>query len=477
MSSVVKGKSVITKVAFGWENIEAPIIAFVAAELPFVFQGVHGNAKTTVGKLIGHVYGDNTFRYFDCSKANLIAMAGFPDAKKMAAGEQAFVPNNRSLIGSDKHPVKVILLDELTRAPKEAQNLLLEVVENKSVFGIPTGHMICIATMNPETYRNAMKLDQALIDRFVGYIPVPDYKESSSEDIEAMIKINMAQEVDKDYIDNVGKELKTVVESVRTKYQEFLKDAGIQDRVSGYVAQLYDYAKGKFGDDEDAPYSSGREQAAQLWRAIMALGAYYVVVKGKDDREALVDAAQESIKYCLVTKHTMQDKYTRILETAHQSFKFILMSTGKGAAGKLQIAYAKSISPHAKLTFWDQYYDDVLKHCDASAQTEMLQGTLDAIDNYAPRNAKEKSNAEQERLSMRARLYGIAKRKPEFASTADQLEGALICQLVAGMNARNLTTATEPFKATLTKPTVKSSDIVDLIVHLTQLGQARRRGY
>ena len=173
---LIKTKGIISKVAFGWDDIEAAIISFVAAELPFVFQGVHGNAKTTVGKLIGYVYGDDTFRYFDCSKANLIAMAGFPDAEKMKNGEQAFVPNNRSLIGSDKFKVRVVLLDELTRAPKEAQNLLLEVVENKSVFGIPTGHKICIATMNPETYRSAIKLDQALIDRFVGYLPIPDYK-------------------------------------------------------------------------------------------------------------------------------------------------------------------------------------------------------------------------------------------------------------------------------------------------------------
>ena len=45
----IKTKGIISKVAFGWDSIEAPIIAFVAAELPFVFQGVHGNAKTTVG--------------------------------------------------------------------------------------------------------------------------------------------------------------------------------------------------------------------------------------------------------------------------------------------------------------------------------------------------------------------------------------------------------------------------------------------
>jgi hypothetical protein len=125
------------------------------------------------------------------------------------------------------------------------------------------------------------------------------------------------------------------------------------------------------------------------------------------------------------------------------------------------------MNPQAKLNFWDQYYDDVVRHCDVVMQGEMLQSTLDSIDNYMPRNAKKKKGAAEEVLSMRARLYGIAKRKTEFAATADQLEGALICQLVAGMNSGGYTTKDDPFKGTLSKATIKSSDIVDLIVHLT----------
>jgi MoxR-like ATPase len=308
---IVKTKGVITKVAYGWDTIEAPIIAFVAAELPFVFQGVHGNAKTTVGKLIGYAYGDNSFRYVDCSKATILSMAGFPDLEKMKKNEQSFIPTNRTLIGTEKFPVKVILLDELTRATKDTQNLFLELIENKTVFGQDTGHRVCIATMNPETYKNTMKLDAALRDRFVAYLPVPDYKESAAEDIESMIKINMAQEVDSKYIETTGKELKAQVDRVRAKYLSLLKDTNIQDRVSGYVAQLYDLSKAKFGNHEDAPYMSGREQAAQLWRAIIALAAYYIEVKKHNQREALVEAAQEAIKYCLVTKHAMESKLVR----------------------------------------------------------------------------------------------------------------------------------------------------------------------
>jgi MoxR-like ATPase len=467
---LAKSRGVISKVAVGWEDIEAPIIAFVAAEMPFVFQGVHGNAKTTVGNLVGLVYGDGTFRYFDCSKANLIGMAGFPDSEAMKAGKQAFIPNNKSLIGTEENPVRVILLDELTRAPKEAQNLLLEVVEHKTIFGIPTGHRICIATMNPESYKAAMKLDAALIDRFAAYIPVPDYNEFSAEQIEAAIKVNMAQELDSEYFDKVGREFRLITEQVREKYQEMVRDDNICERVAGYCGQLYEISKVRFNADEEAPYISGREQFAQLWRTIIALGAYYVVVKKRELRQALVDGAQEALKYCVVTKHTLNDKHTRVLQMAHKQSKTILMAGGDGPAAKLQIAYAKSLSPQAKLMFLEQYYDDILKHCDAALQNEMLQSTLEDINEYMPANARQRGSLESDKLQMRARLFALSKRRKEFAPTADILEGALLCQLVNGMNNAGYDTNREPYKGALTKSVIKASDIVDLIVALSDNG-------
>lgn len=467
---LAKAKGIISKVAVGWEDIEAPIMAFVAAEMPFVFQGVHGNAKTTIGNLVGIVYGDGTFRYFDCSKANLIGMAGFPDSEAMKQGRQAFIPNNKSLIGSDKHPVRVILLDEMTRAPKEAQNLLLEVVEHKTIFGIPTGHRICIATMNPESYKAAMKLDAALIDRFAAYIPVPDYNEFTAEQIEAAIKVNMAQELDPEYFNNVGLEFKQACESVRVKFKELINDENVCERVAGYCGQLYEISKTRFNQDDESPYISGREQFAQLWRMIMALAAYYVVVKKRELRQALVDGAQEALKYCVVTKHTLNDKHTRILQMAHKQSKTILMAGGDGPAAKLQIAYAKSLSPQAKLLFLEQYYDDIVKHCDASLQNEMLQSTLDDINEYMPANARQRNTLESDKLQMRARLFALSKRRKEFAPTADILEGALLCQLVNGMNNAGYDTNREPYKGALTKPTIKATDIVDLIVALSDSG-------
>ncbi len=469
----VKNKhAIITKVAHGWDDIEGPIIAYVAARLPFMMQGLHGNAKTTVGKLIGYVFGDGTFRYYDCAKSNLISMAGFPDSEKMKQGEQAFVPNNRSLIGSDKYPVKVILLDEITRTPKDSSNQLLEVVENKSVFGIPTGHEVLMATANPESYKGAMKLDEALLDRFVACLPIPDFKEVEADDVEAMIRINMNQELDKTYLPTIGAELRDCVEKVRVKYLELMADTSVRDRISAYAANLVSIAKAKWGT-EDAPYISGREAANQLWRAIIALAAYYIVVYQRDARQAFVEAAEESIKYCWIVKHGMADKHQRVVMTIHKDMKFLLLATGKGEAGKIEIAYAKSQTPQAKINFWETHLDAVIKHCDASAKADMMSGTLESIDNYQPATKDAKQAFDKDVLSMKTRLYGISKKSPDFNSVSDSLEGALICQLVAGMNNGGFTLADEPFRSALRAPVIKADNLVDLLVHITTGSKAK----
>lgn len=462
-----KHKSVISQVAFGWDDIEAPIIAFVSAQLPFIFQGVHGNAKTTVGELFGYVYGDDTFRYFDCSKANLLSMAGFPDAKAMQAGEQAFIPNATSLIGSDKYKVRVILLDEISRTPKDAQNLLLEVVERKSIFGIKTGHEVLIATMNPETYSGALKLDTALHDRFVGCIPVPDYKDISAEDIEAMIQINMDRELDPKYFERVGLEMKAAVDKVSKRYHLLRQDKDVAERIKGYVAQLISMCKDTWGDKQGdvSPYVSGRGMGAQLWRAIMSLTAYYMEIKNHDIREAAVEAAQVAIKYCIIVKHGASDTDARVVQTAHQAVRFILMATAKGPAGKLQIAFAKAQHPDSKISFWEQYADEVVKLCDTADQTDMINQTITAINEWAPKTTEMKRDYERIKLQHRAKLYGITKKHNEFSSTASSLEGALVCQLIAGMNEKGYALSDDEF-VDLKKTTIKSDDIVDCLVHM-----------
>lgn len=473
-----KQKGIITKVAHGWDEIEAPIVAFAAGRLTYLMQGLHGNSKTTVGKLLGYIFyeGDDkpsSFRYYDCSKSNIITMAGFLDTERMKKGEQAFIPNDKSLIGSEKSPVRVILLDEVTRTPKDSANELLEVIENKKVFGIPTGHELLIGTANPDSYRGAMKLDSALLDRFVACLPIPDFKEVSADDVKAMVEINIKMERNPDYLKEVGLELKAQVEEVRKKYLELLNDDSVCSRITAYEAQLVSRCKNKWGTGDDAPYLSGREVANQFWRAILALAAYELVVNKRDERVAFVEAARAAIKYCWVTKHGMEDNFSRTVETFHNDSKFLLMATGKGKAGKVQTAFGESTTPAAKIHFWEKNLDDAAKYCDAGMLTEMMESTLTAIDTYAPTTAEAKKTRDADVLSMSARLYGISKKNAAFQTTADKLEGSLLCSLIAGMNAAGVSLNNDPFKTALSKEAIASDDLVDLLVHLTSTGDVK----
>jgi hypothetical protein len=285
-----------------------------------------------------------------------------------------------------------------------------------------------------------------------------------ADDAEAMIQINIRQETDKTYLPEVGKELKATVEKVRKQYNEFIKSKDVTDRISAYVANMVSICKNKWGANaEDTPYISGREASNQLWRAIIALASYYVVVYNREERQAFVEAAEKAIEYCWIIKHGMAEKHSRIISTAHKDMKFLLLATGKGEAGRVQISYAKSVSPQAKLNFWETNLESVLKHCDASMMQEMMNGTLESIDTYTPTTKTAKQAYDKEVLNMRAKLYAIGKKHKEFGSVVDSLEGNMVCQLIAAMDAAGVSVNQAPYCNVFDKPTVKATDIVDLL--------------
>jgi len=78
---------------------------------------------------------------------------------------------------------------------------------------------------------------------------------------------------------------------------------------------------------------------------------------------------------------------------------------------------------------------------------EMMGGTIQAIDEYKPTTKAGKQNSQKDVLSMRARLYGIAKKDSNFETTVDSLEGQLVCQLINGMNQVGANLTREPFKS------------------------------
>jgi hypothetical protein len=94
---------------------------------------------------------------------------------------------------------------------------------------------------------------------------------------------------------------------------------------------------------------------------------------------------------------------------------------------------------------------------------EMMNGTLESIDTYTPTTKTAKQAYDKEVLNMRAKLYAIGKKHKEFGSVVDSLEGNMVCQLIAAMDAAGVSVNQAPYCNVFDKPTVKATDIVDLL--------------
>lgn len=152
-----------------------------------LFTGRHGIGKTTIFKCLSQAFGDTeSWVVYDMSKDDLISIAGIPDAAAMSRGQLRFAQHERSIFNK-----RFVLLDECTRASKETQNLLLEILEEQRMFGMPLSVEVLVATCNPDSYAATFKMDQALLDRFPVVFHLPDFQQSSFETVVAIARANL----------------------------------------------------------------------------------------------------------------------------------------------------------------------------------------------------------------------------------------------------------------------------------------------
>jgi len=180
----------LENLVIGWQEIEPVFMVNIALKRPFILLGRHGTCKTTCAKEIAKIYGKKSFRFYDATKDDLISIAGIPIPQKLAKGKLEFSEHDRSIWHA-----KVIVIDELTRANRENQNLWLEILEEKTCFGKKLCYEALIATMNPESYAATFKLDEALLDRFYAVVPVPDLQKGTTNEIfKKVIKMNLREQ-------------------------------------------------------------------------------------------------------------------------------------------------------------------------------------------------------------------------------------------------------------------------------------------
>lgn len=125
--------------------------------------GKHGRGKSTLARAIAEM-GDQSFVAYDASKADTNVIAGFMDPRRATDGEAIpFIRHAQTVW--DK---QVIFIDELNRAPYYNQNALLEMMQEKTLYGYPLDelHLLIAAANSGAGYHATMSMDDALFDRF-----------------------------------------------------------------------------------------------------------------------------------------------------------------------------------------------------------------------------------------------------------------------------------------------------------------------
>lgn len=305
----------------GWKKIEPVFLVNIALHKPFILLGRHGTSKTTCAKEMAQIYGRKAFRFYDATKDDLISIAGIPIPKRLAQGKLEFSKHDRSIWNA-----KVIVIDELTRANRENQNLWLEILEEKTCFGKKLCYEALIATMNPESYAATFKLDEALLDRFYAVVPVPDLqKGTTSETFKKVIRMNLKEQcLSKD-------KMKTVMNRIRSTYQTLHNSKSITTAVTEYVSNYIEILLTKTDS-----YISPRK-TIHLVEEILGLGAYFRILNKHD---FLVEAAQTALLYVLGIPFKIKPE---VLIQIHSNLKQILLKKTITEVEKIRIALAKIV--------------------------------------------------------------------------------------------------------------------------------------
>lgn len=309
----------LENLVIGWEKIEPVFLVNIALNKPFILLGKHGTCKTTCAKEIAKIYGKKSFRFYDATKDDLISIAGIPIPQKLAQGKLEFSEHDRSIWHA-----KVIVIDELTRANRENQNLWLEILEEKTCFGKKLCYEALIATMNPESYAATFKLDEALLDRFYAIVPVPDLqKGTTSETFKKVIKMNLREQ------NLSGDEMKKLISRIRATYRILHNNMDILNAVSEYVSNYMEILLNKIDS-----YISPRK-TIHLVEEILGFGSFFMA---HNQNDFLAEAAKSALIYVLGIPFKIKPE---VLMQIHSNLKQLLLKKTINTGEKIRIELAK----------------------------------------------------------------------------------------------------------------------------------------
>ena len=145
--------------------------AAVLAGRSILILGKHGCGKSTFCSLVAQFFGldRKKWAYYNAATDDMISLMGLPDVNVQPGEPLRFIPHARAIWNK-----QLVLIDEITRATPENQNMWLEIVSQGTLKGSKLPCRLLVATCNPSTYVGAFELDQALLDRFAVVCPFPD---------------------------------------------------------------------------------------------------------------------------------------------------------------------------------------------------------------------------------------------------------------------------------------------------------------
>lgn len=370
-------RSIINKIVRGYEEVEPCIMTALALRENLFVIGAHGNGKSSLGRVLGRA-ADPTgsgFRLFHADKAGLVQIGGLPDMERSReTGDMQFIYNQKSIFGA-----KVVLVDELPRADKERQNYWMEVLEDRTFQGKPTGHEMIIATGNDQTYHGNFKFDLALLSRFLFVIPAPTFEEIESGEVVAMVRLNRKNGRD---LVSVANEVQDLVVRMRTTMDKLWESEDLLEQLEQFIGTFTQFVKEKIhGNKELAEnpeaYFSAREFAFHMIQSLIGLYAYFVEMNVS---KPLEHAGRYTVKYVIEQRHAAAgEAFINICNAAWRQLAGMLTDNVDTPAGKLHWRFASALTASQKVGFWRDHLREVEQCMDAAQITALAGDTLQQI--------------------------------------------------------------------------------------------------
>lgn len=351
----------LNKLIIGYDELEPVILGLMAMDKSFLLIGRHGTGKTKVAKWLSRGYGDGSFVFYDATKDDLISIAGIPDPESLKTGKLRFAGHERSIWNKS-----VIVVDEITRAAKENQNLWLEILEERTCFGLPLKYRSIIATANPESYAAAFQLDEALLDRFYAVVPVPEMQVGiASADVKSMVELSLR---DGSVVSH--KEIIKVFDEIRKAHASLISE-GASEKIGFYLAEIVPPVLKMF-QEQNGLYMSPRTYCHILPESILSISAYF---RAAGHPEPLQEGALYALRYSVATK--LQTN-ALALEQYHNAAVVLLKNGTISDTERIKIDLNSENDPAKQIAYLEQNWTSII----AVLSDDELEKALRGIFKY-----------------------------------------------------------------------------------------------